>query len=139
MLPLPGALAPTTGASPAGHMFVEFSKSSYALKEGTFVVDPRYKVLSFIGRGAQGLVCAAQNTCAMPSEPTEVAVKKFSNAVDDVPKRMLREVRTMRHFQHENLLSLRDIMFPPSSNVMLWKDLYMVSGTGPARIRIRPA
>ena len=111
-------------------MFVEFSKSSYALSEGTFVVDPRYKVLSFIGRGAQGLICAAHNTCAVPPEPVDVAVKKFPNAVDEVVacKRMLREVRTMRHFQHENLLSLRDIMFPPSSNVLLWRDVYLVSG-----------
>jgi len=110
-------------------MFVEFSKSSYALNEGTFVVDPRYKVLSFIGRGAQGLICAAHNTCAVPPEPVSVAVKKFPNAVDEVVacKRMLREVRTMRHFQHENLLSLRDIMFPPSSNVLLWKDVYLVT------------
>ena len=111
-------------------MFVEFSKSSYALNEGTFVVDPRYKVLSFIGSGTQGLICAAHNTCAVPPEPVDVAVKKFPNAVDEVVacKRMLREVRTMRHFQHENLLSLRDIMFPPSSNVLLWRDVYLVSG-----------
>jgi serine/threonine protein kinase len=111
-------------------MFVEFSKSSYTLSEGTFVVDPRYKVLSFIGSGTQGLICAAHNTCAVPPEPVDVAVKKFPNAVDEVVacKRMLREVRMMRHFQHENLLSLRDIMFPPSSNVLLWRDVYLVSG-----------
>ena len=114
-------------------MFVEFSKSSYIIKDGTFTVDPRYKVLSFIGRGAQGLVCTAHRS-AVALELAEVAVKKFPNAVDDVIacKHVLREVCTMRHFQHENLLSLRDIMFPPSSNVMLWKDIYMVSGIGRA-------
>ena len=108
-------------------MFVDFAKTVYTLKEGTFVVDPRYKVLSSIGRGAQGLICAARDTCA--PEPTEVAVKKIPNAVDEIIscKRMLREVRMMRHFKHENLLSLRDIMFPPSSNVLLWKDIYLVT------------
>ena len=60
-------------------MFVDFAKTVYTLKEGTFVVDPRYKVLSSIGRGAQGLICAARDTCA--PEPTEVAVKKIPNAV----------------------------------------------------------
>ena len=107
-------------------MFVDFAKTVYTLKEGTFVVDPRYKVLSSIGRGAQGLICAARDTCA--PEPTEVAVKKIPNAVDEIIscKRMLREVM-MRHFKHENLLSLRDIMFPPSSNVLLWKDIYLVT------------
>ena len=50
-------------------MFVDFAKTVYTLKEGTFVVDPRYKVLSSIGRGAQGLICAARDTCA--PEPME--------------------------------------------------------------------
>ena len=108
-------------------MFVEFSKSSYTLSEGTFVVDPRYKVLSAIGRGAQGLICAARDTMAQVTP--EVAVKKMPNAVDEIIscKRMLREVRMMRHFQHENLLMLRDVMFPPSSNVLMWKDIYLVT------------
>ena len=108
-------------------MFVEFPKSTYTLKEGTFHVDPRYKVLSAIGRGAQGLICAAKDT--MSQETPEVAIKKMPNAVDEIIscKRMLREVRMMRHFQHENLLKLRDIMFPPSSNVLMWKDIYLVT------------
>ena len=65
---VPGRTAPRA-------MFVDFAKTVYTLKEGTFVVDPRYKVLSSIGRGAQGLICAARDTCA--PEPTGVPVKKF--------------------------------------------------------------
>jgi len=33
----------------------------------------------------------------------------------------------MRRMRHENLLQVRDIMLPPSSNVLLWRDLYMVT------------
>ena len=108
-------------------MFVGFQKNQFDLKEATFTVDPRYKVLSSIGRGAQGHICAARDTCA--AEQPDVAIKKMPNAVDEIIscRRMLREVRMMRHFRHENLLSLRDIMFPPSSNVMLWKDIYLVT------------
>ena len=108
-------------------MFVKFPKSTYTLKEGTFNVDQRYKVISVIGRGAQGLICAAKDT--MSQETPEVAIKKMPDAVDEITscKRMLREVRMMRHFQHDNLLMLRDVMFPPSSNVLMWKDIYLVT------------
>ena len=42
-------------------------------------------------------------------------------------KRLLRELRLLRHLQHENLLQLIDIMLPPSSNVLRWKDAYIVT------------
>lgn len=42
----------------------------------------------------------------------KVAIKKISNAFDSLKytKRTLREIRILRHFNHENILSLRDIM-----------------------------
>ena len=40
---------------------------------------------------------------------------------------LLRELQLLDHFKHENLLQLRDIMVPPSSNVLLWKDIYLVT------------
>lgn len=57
-----------------------------------------------------------------------MAIKKVPNALDEVTscKRMLRELRVHRHLRHENLVGLIDIMLPPSSNVFLWKDVYMV-------------
>ena len=56
-------------------------------------------------------------------------MKKLSNALDEVmaSKRLLRELRLLRLLRHENLVSLTNIMLPPSTNVLLWKDVYIVS------------
>ena len=40
---------------------------------------------------------------------------------------MLREMRLLQHFQHENVLSIRDIMMPPPGRVSDWKDVYLVT------------
>lgn len=57
---------------------------------------------------------------------TKVAIKKITNVFRDRidAKRILREIKLMRHFRHENLISLLDIE-PPSSVDFL--DLYIVS------------
>ena len=53
-----------------------------------------------------------------------MAVKKMPNALDEVlaSKRLLRELRLLRLLKHENIIALTDIMLPPSTNVLLWKD-----------------
>ena len=56
----------------------------------------------------------------------KVAIKKCNNAFDDVidGKRILREIKLLQHFRHENVISILD-MIPPS-NVSKYKDVYMV-------------
>lgn len=58
---------------------------------------------------------------------TKVAIKKVANAFEDVvdAKRMLREVRLMRQFNHPNVVKLHDIMEPP--HVDDFEDLYIVT------------
>jgi len=55
-----------------------------------------------------------------------VAVKKIANAFEDAIdcKRTLREMRLLQHFQHENVLNLRDIMLPPPPT-QEWNDIYL--------------
>ena len=92
----------------------------------TFAVDPRYVIRSYVGQGAQGVIWSAVDS--HDPNRAEVAVKKVPNALDEVlaSKRLLRELRVLRHLKHENIISLKDIMLPPSTNVLLWKDVYMV-------------
>ncbi|WMV30883.1 hypothetical protein MTR67_024268 [Solanum verrucosum] len=53
-----------------------------------------------IGRGANGMVCAAVNS----ETREEVAIKKIGNAFDNVidAKRTLREIKLLSHMDHEN-------------------------------------
>ena len=112
-------------SSPNG--FLNFPKSVCSFDGTTFAVDPRYKIRCRIGQGAQGVICSAIDQHSPDNR--EMAVKKMPNALDEVmaSKRLLRELRLLRHLKHENILSLTDIMLPPSTNVLLWKDVYTVS------------
>jgi len=101
------------------------AKRQYVVKGTTFDVDERYEVRKGVGQGAYGLICAAKDTAT----EEQVAVKKITNAFDDVVdcKRMLREMRLLQHFNHENVLCLKDIMLPPNGDVKEWKDVYLVT------------
>jgi serine/threonine protein kinase len=101
------------------------AKRQYVVKGTTFEVDGRYEVKKGVGQGAYGLICAAKDTL----DGEQVAIKKITNAFEDAIdcKRMLREMRLLQHFQHENVLNLRDIMLPPSGNIEEWKDVYLVT------------
>ena len=58
-----------------------------------------------------------------------MAIKKITNAFEDAVdcKRILREIRLLQHFSHENVLNLRDIMMPPPGKAEDWKDIYLVT------------
>lgn len=57
----------------------------------------------------------------------KIAIKKVANAFEDMvdAKRMLREVRLMRQFNHPNVVKLYDIMEPPY--IEGFEDLYIVT------------
>ena len=113
-------------AQPSTQYFLAFPKSICTFDGITFAVDPRYIIRCHVGQGAQGVIWSAVDA----QSPThgEVAIKKMANALDEVlaSKRLLRELRLLRHLKHENIIALTDIMLPPSTNVMLWKDVYVV-------------
>ena len=59
-----------------------------------------------MGGGAYGVVCAALNK----ANGQKVAIKKIPNAFDDLidAKRILREIKLLRFFDHENIVKLVD-------------------------------
>ncbi|CAM9506733.1 unnamed protein product [Chrysoparadoxa australica] len=93
-------------------------------KQGQFCfeLDEHYEMRKTIGSGGYGVVVSAVDR---KSEKT-VAVKKVVQAFDDVlvAKRMAREVRLMRQFDHNNIVSLVDMLPPP--NVENFEDIYLV-------------
>ncbi|KAE8694920.1 Mitogen-activated protein kinase-like protein MMK1 [Hibiscus syriacus] len=75
-----------------------------------------------ISKGAYGTVWSALN-----SETNErVALKKISNAFDNKidAKRTLREIKLLRHMDHENIIAIRYIIPPPQREC--FNDVYIV-------------
>ncbi|KAI4334448.1 hypothetical protein L6164_019142 [Bauhinia variegata] len=85
----------------------------YNIFGNLFEVTAKYRPpITPIGRGAYGIVCSVLN-----SETNEmVAVKKIANAFENRmdAKRTLREIKLLRHLEHENVVALRDVIPPPS-------------------------
>ncbi|OVA00189.1 Protein kinase domain [Macleaya cordata] len=64
---------------------------------------------------------------AMNSETKEeVAIKKIGNAFDNRidAKRTLREIKLLRHMDHENVIAIKDIIRPPQKET--FNDVYIV-------------
>ncbi|KHG15311.1 Mitogen-activated protein kinase 4 [Gossypium arboreum] len=95
----------------------------YNVYGNLFEVPSKYvPPLRPIGRGAYGIVCAAVNS----ETQEEVAIKKIGNAFDNRidAKRTLREIKLLRHMDHENVVAIKDIVRPPQ-----WEnfnDVYLV-------------
>ncbi|XP_040990335.1 mitogen-activated protein kinase 2-like [Juglans microcarpa x Juglans regia] len=75
-----------------------------------------------IGRGSCGIVCAAVNS----DTHEEVAIKKIGNAFDNIidAKRTMREIKLLSHMDHENVISIKDIIRPPKKDA--FNDVYIV-------------
>ncbi|KAK9081005.1 hypothetical protein Syun_030685 [Stephania yunnanensis] len=89
-----------------------------------FEITPKYvPPIMPIGRGAYGIVCSVLN-----SESNEmVAIKKIANAFDNRmdAKRTLREIKLLRHLDHENVIGIRDVIPPPIREA--FSDVYIAT------------
>eukprot|EP00850_Spirogloea_muscicola_P019508 SM000192S04903 [mRNA] locus=s192:162255:164345:+ [translate_table: standard] len=103
----------TWEASAGGEALPGGAYVRYNVFGNAFDVHPKY-VPPFrpIGRGAYGIVCSAVNA----ETQEEVAIKKIANAFDNRidAKRTLREIKLLRHMDHENVIAIRDIIRPPA-------------------------
>lgn len=84
-------------------------------------LDARYEMQRRIGQGSYGTIAQARDRATGET----VAIKKIRGAFEDAAdcKRTLREIKLLRHFSHENILQLKEIMLPRSGE---WLDLYLV-------------
>lgn len=91
--------------------------------EEVFVIPKRYVIKKKLGQGAYG--CVAAGIDEELGKP--VAIKKVKKAFEDTTdaKRILREIRLMRSFDHPNVLSLYDLVRPPSLDH--FDDVYIVT------------
>lgn len=96
---------------------------SYVVSGTKFEVDLKYKPINPIGHGAYGVVISSQNT----ESGEKVAIKKIPRAFDDIidAKRILSEIKLLQHFDHENIITIMDILPPPTLEE--FEDVYIVS------------
>lgn len=101
---------------------------SFVVSGTSFVVESKYKLIKQIGQGAYGVVCSCKDTSRDSSDPFyKVAIKKVPKAFEDLvdAKRILREIKLLKFFNHENIVSLVDIPRPPSK--IGYEDIYFIT------------
>lgn len=115
-------LAKNSGSSHPRHSFVIAGKI-YPELGTTFTVEERYELLKQIGLGAYGVVCSCQDK----KTNMKVAIKKVPNAFEDLvdAKRILREIKLLKYFDHENIISLLDVPKPEAKTG--YNDIYIVT------------
>lgn len=108
-------LVASVSAPPGTHSFV--------VSGTTFHIDRKYKFLKPIGHGAYGVVISSENT----ETNDKVAIKKISKAFEDIvdAKRILREIKLLQHFDHENIITIVDLLPPVSLDH--FEDVYIIS------------
>jgi hypothetical protein len=100
----------------------EFKYSSSMIMGETFeLLSPQYSVTHYLGMGAYGTVCAVTDA----TDNSLVAVKKCKKIFQSrtMAKRMLREVRLLRQFNHENIIKIRSIQPPKMPD---FSELYVI-------------
>lgn len=103
---------------------------TFSLKNGNgsgcekFVLYDYYQPIKFLGKGAYAVVIAATDL----RTNSEIAIKKNKgvfNALSDA-KRILREIKLMLHFEHENIMPLLSVIPPQIHEREDFEDVYLL-------------
>ncbi|KAI9459677.1 kinase-like protein [Lactarius psammicola] len=88
----------------------------------SFEVTTRYVDLQPVGMGAFGLVCSAKDQLTGASVAIKKIMKPFSTPV--LSKRTYRELKLLKHIQHENIISLSDVFISPLEDIYFRSSLF---------------
>ncbi|KAL6073884.1 Mitogen-activated protein kinase [Balamuthia mandrillaris] len=94
--------------------------------------DGRYRLIRQIGGGSGGVVWSARDTVTKQ----KVAIKRIANLNRDLDtlRRTLREIKLLRHFNHENIISVIDVLKPTSKDFREVFVTYELMGTDLHRV-----
>lgn len=106
---------------PSIHLFLT---RSFSVLGTSFECPSRYSLIRPIGQGAYGIVCSATDQLTGHN----VAIKKIAGVANNTIdcKRTLREMKLLRHFKHENVISLQDV-YVPGGDIPDFRDVYTVT------------
>ncbi|XP_033219375.1 mitogen-activated protein kinase p38b-like isoform X2 [Belonocnema kinseyi] len=87
-------------------------------------VPERYQMLTPVGSGAYGQVCSAVDVTTGQKVAIKKLARPFQSAVH--AKRTYRELRMLKHMNHENIIGLLDV-FHPASSLEDFQQVYLVT------------
>lgn len=96
---------------------------TFVISGTSFQVEEKYELIKQVGIGAYGVVCSCKDT----KNNVKVAIKKVPNAFEDLvdAKRIVREIKLLSYFDHENVISLMDVPKPEARTG--FNDIYIVT------------
>ncbi|XP_013419265.1 mitogen-activated protein kinase 7 [Lingula anatina] len=102
------------------HNLAALRKKAYNIKFD--LANTEYEPVENIGIGAYGVVCSAINR----RTKDKVAIKKIPDIFEmpQITKRTYREIRILKHFKHDNVIKIREILKPQSVDNL--KEIYIV-------------
>jgi hypothetical protein len=98
---------------------------SFKAGKETFTIPDRYSFLRTVGSGAYGVVISAQDAKNDRSVAIKMVPRAFNDEVD--AKRILREIKLMKHLHHENIVSILDMIPPQAQYLDDFNDVYIVA------------
>lgn len=101
---------------------IDDDNNSYDVYGSVFNLHKRYHVIKALGSGAYGWVALAKDT----KKDRYVAIKKMERTFEHVlfAKRTLRELKILRLLHHENVIELKTIIKPKSTDK--FDELYAI-------------
>jgi serine/threonine protein kinase len=104
---------------------------SFKVMDSKFVTDTHFTFVKTLGSGAYGVVIAANDS----RDRKKVAIKKISRAFENATDglRTLREIKLLQHFNHPNIVKMKDIINPPRGVKL--DDIYLVQDLMPSDLR----
>ncbi|XP_043480711.1 mitogen-activated protein kinase p38b-like isoform X2 [Leptopilina heterotoma] len=87
-------------------------------------VPERYQMLTPVGSGAYGQVCSAVDVTTGQKVAIKKLARPFQSAVH--AKRTYRELRMLKHMNHENVIGLLDV-FHPATSLEEFQQVYLVT------------
>jgi len=99
-------------------------KAAYRIKGEKFILYDYYAPTRILGSGAYASVCEALNK----KTGKKVAIKKNKGVFQDLSdaKRILREIKLMAHFDHEDIVRLLAVIPPDDDEIETFEDVYLV-------------
>jgi p38 MAP kinase len=114
-------LEPPIAGSPPHSISNTMSFVKLSIFGTSFEVTTRYVDLQPVGMGAFGLVCSAKDQLTGASVAIKKIMKPFSTPV--LSKRTYRELKLLKHIQHENIISLSDVFISPLEDIYFVTEL----------------
>jgi len=102
-----------------------YKSHSFQAGKNTFTVDTRYSLIRVIGSGAYGVVISTHDKKTDKDVAIKMVPRAFNDEID--AKRILREIKLLKHFRHENVVGIVDMMPPGVTYLEDFNDVYIVA------------